>query len=685
MARSEDQVPPLPGDGMPSGNSHRDGAAHLFGGRRRTDPFPEDIEELRPAVEQALQLSTRRDRSVLSAALAPVVGGALRRAFWNTFKRAIVGLNRFLVLTFSADGLRWHFEALRSGKTFETVVREHSLVEPVTQVFLIHRRTGLLLAQVIQPATETQDGDMVSGMLTAIQDFVHDSFHVKAEEKLEVIRMGDMSVLIEQGASAILAGIISQGYEPQPLRETFRRALKQVHSEFAAELESFDGDVSLFEPACPILEHCLKLSMVKGDDRISPLTGLLLAVPVVAGLVFGSIYVEEAMRWHRYLAALNREPGIAVLETGRRGGSRYVRGLRDPLARDPSEMLIANGMTADEVRGEWTYYQSLEESLVLSRVRRLLDVPSTVHVRISDSVVVLDGTAPAGWKSNAICRLTAIQGVRQVRADALNEEGVEALRAWDRYVRLLEKTPGIAVLRQEQRGTQFFISGLRDPLAQDPDALLVTEGIPEASVIREWASYQALHPDLVLARAKRVLEPPSSVTLALAGGCLRFSGRAPNVWIRQTELMVRTLAGVDQTDFSALADVDLEALNALIPAVETPVFFYLADRQNMWPGQDHKLSEFLDSVRQFQRLSRRFEREYVIEIRGHAPASGDEDTARSASLAIADRFYNRLQQTGLDMERCVRRGLGGEVAPSVAAAEAKRRESHVSFHVREAD
>jgi hypothetical protein len=651
------------------------------GGGWRPGLKPEDAEALLPALEQALQLSVRRDRRVLAAALAPVVGGALRRSFWNVFKRAIARMNRFLVLTFSADGLRWHFEALRTGKPFGTVVREHSLIEPVTQVFLIHRRTGLLLAQVMRPTAEGQDGDMVSGMLTAIQDFVHDSFTVDKDGKLEVIRVGEVSVLIEQGPHAILAGIISQGYEPPPLREMFRRTLRRIHEDYAAELERFRGDISGFASAAVILQGCLGLSMIKGDDRISPLTGVLLAAPVVALLVFGGLFVERALRWHRYLEVLAKEPGIVVLETGWRGGLRSVKGLSDPLAVDPGGLLSAFGFVADDVHAEWARYQAMDEALVLPRVRRALDLPSTVNVAIRDGIVVLDGSAPAGWKEDAACRLNAILGFKGLQMDALREEGLQEQQAWDRYRERLGKTPGIVVLTQGRHGGRFFITGLRDPLAPDPDALLAADGPPPAMVDRQWVPFQALAPEMVQARALRLLAPPPTVKMTLENGVLHLSGRAANAWIRNAQLAVGGLAGIEQLEMGSLEDTDFAALNALIPTLEEPVFFYLADLQSLWPGQERRLADFIEAVRRFMRLSRRIGARYVIEIRGHTPASGDADTARSASQAIAERFYERLQQSGLDAEVFTRCGKGGAVAPSVAAGDGRRRETHISFGV----
>ena len=86
-------------------------------------------------------------------------------------------MNQTLGRSFSAQGLKWRLEAWRTGKALREVVLLRTLVYRVEQVFLIHRETGLLLQHVSAgPRRASQDADMVSGMLTAIRDFVQDSF-----------------------------------------------------------------------------------------------------------------------------------------------------------------------------------------------------------------------------------------------------------------------------------------------------------------------------------------------------------------------------------------------------------------------------------------------------------------------------------------------------------------------------
>src|SRR5258708_18623069 len=132
-----------------------------------------------------------------------------------------------------------------------------TLVYGVEQVFLIHKETGLLLKQVSAGGSAVQDADMVSGMLTAIQDFVHDSFSTRRDDQLETLQVGELTVWIEQGPLAVLAGVI-RGNAPIELRTIFREALERIHLQYGAAMKEFKGDAAPFASAAEMLEECLQ-------------------------------------------------------------------------------------------------------------------------------------------------------------------------------------------------------------------------------------------------------------------------------------------------------------------------------------------------------------------------------------------------------------------------------------------
>ena len=118
----------------------------------------------------------------------------------------------------------------------------HALVYRVEQVFLIHAETGLLLAHAASPDLKVTDADLISGMLTAIQDFVGDSFApTEAGGALRTFSVGEVTVMVERGPQAALAAVV-RGQAPETLLPRLQDTLETVHLQFPG-LAEYNGDV----------------------------------------------------------------------------------------------------------------------------------------------------------------------------------------------------------------------------------------------------------------------------------------------------------------------------------------------------------------------------------------------------------------------------------------------------------
>lgn len=217
-------------------------------------------------------------------------------------------------------------------------------------MFLVHRPSGLLLQHVVAEGIPVQDADMVSGMLTAIRDFVQDSFAVSSDEGLQTLKVGDLSVWMEHGPHAFVAAVI-RGTAPPDLRTTLQQAVESMHARFFDVLPAFAGDASAFVSARPILESCLQQQFRarEGQWRRSPTFRIVAALLVLAAGLWVFISVRARSRWNGYLEALRGEPGIVVVSAGREGGRYAVSGLRDLLARDPASLLGAHRLEPSDV------------------------------------------------------------------------------------------------------------------------------------------------------------------------------------------------------------------------------------------------------------------------------------------------------------------------------------------------
>src|ERR1700677_4668815 len=163
---------------------------------------------LAPTIQETLRESVRRDPHVLADALFPVMGPAIRKSITETLRSMLESFNEALDNSFSARGIQWRIEAMRTGKSFSEIVLMHSLLYRVEQVFLIHRETGLVLNHIVAPTVATQDPDMIGVMLSAIQQFVRDSFQSQKDETLGSLNVGELQVWLEESPDAVLAAVI---------------------------------------------------------------------------------------------------------------------------------------------------------------------------------------------------------------------------------------------------------------------------------------------------------------------------------------------------------------------------------------------------------------------------------------------------------------------------------------------
>jgi flagellar motor protein MotB len=321
---------------------------------------------LQPLLEEALQLSVQSNPRMLADALFPIFGKAIRKAITSELDGMLQSLSQTLEQSFSWRSLQWRWESLHTGKPYAEIVVLRSLLYRVEQVFLIHRNSGLLLQHVAAAPggapLETKDPEMVSGMLTAIQDFVRDSVSGAERENLEIVRMGEIEVVLAYGPDAILAGFV-RGVAPRKLSRVFQDTLDAIEQKKAEALHTFSGDTSRFDDFRPPLEACLlgqgrpdKLSFISWTAR-ALLFGLpALLVLALLGWWIYSLAIER--RWIDFAHRLESEPGIVLTHTEQRGSKFFISGLRDPLAADAASLVPAN-LSSSQVEFHWEEYHSL--------------------------------------------------------------------------------------------------------------------------------------------------------------------------------------------------------------------------------------------------------------------------------------------------------------------------------------
>lgn len=231
--------------GVENKRAHTIGDALPQAVRSAEHPPGELGDALRPEIERAVHVSARSGDDALAVALYPVLGPAIRKM--------IVGM-----FPFGAE----------EAPAFE-----------VEQVLLIERASGLLLAGAAADGVDLNDADMVSGMLDAIRMFVQDAFGATEHDGLSDLRVGETTVVIEWGPSAVLASVV-RGIPTSDYRLRAATTLEQIHLDHGEALDDFDGEFEQFASSEPAL-HALRSAAV-ADMAKSSWPGIVITVILVA-------------------------------------------------------------------------------------------------------------------------------------------------------------------------------------------------------------------------------------------------------------------------------------------------------------------------------------------------------------------------------------------------------------------
>jgi outer membrane protein OmpA-like peptidoglycan-associated protein len=366
----------------------------------RTSRDDKLVKSIGPAVEKAIESSVRKNRKVIVDTLFPIMGPAIRKAVFSALQKMIQSFDKTLEYSFSLQGLKWRLESLRTKKPFGEIVLLNTLVYQVEQIFLIHNKTSLVIQHVVSKNVRTQDPDLVASMLSAIRDFIHDSFNLEKEETLDSLHMGsERNIWIEQGPHAALAAVI-RGTPPEDLRSNLCDLLEMIHLKYSDKLEQFDGDTERFEALRPDLEEYLEVRFKAKEKKISALFWIIISAAILILAALSFYMILSHLKTVHYLDRLKAEQGILITSAEKHSGKYYVYGLRDPLASNPADLLREEMLDPEKFIFKMERFYSTDPGLLMKRANKMLEPPNSVTLSLSDDTLNIKGAASHQWIVN---------------------------------------------------------------------------------------------------------------------------------------------------------------------------------------------------------------------------------------------------------------------------------------------
>ncbi len=301
-------------------------------------------EALAPILDDAINHAIRTRPQRITSVIYPIIGPSIRKSVARALADLVQTLNQILESSLSLRAWGWRFSAWRAGISYGEYVLLKSLDFRVEQVLLIHRNTGILLHAEHATGVQTEDPELVSSMLTAISDFISDSFTSPCHKQAELvdnIQVGNFILEIETGPSAVIAAAV-RGTPTESVRNMLRHALERVHLVFSRELDEFDGDRSLFSAAAEILQPCLLEQRKISRDSNKPWLALTaITVAIIYGGYLGLQKLDAERARGEVHRALTDNPDYIILREEASYPLLRYEILRSPQSATP-ELVLAN-------------------------------------------------------------------------------------------------------------------------------------------------------------------------------------------------------------------------------------------------------------------------------------------------------------------------------------------------------
>lgn len=352
---------------------------------------------LLPIVEDAVEDSVAHNSDRLVNSLYPLMGSLVRKSVTAFLTDFMEKTNQLIDSSLTLKGLTWRIKAWQAGVKFSQYVASQTFVYRVEHVFLIHRETGLLLNSVNFNSAAKSDADLISSMLTAINDFVGDSFLDSEDglkEQLETVTTDNFTLLIKPGPNALVVAAVT-GKPPQKVSDQLQIILESIHSLYADELMQFNGDNEAFVTAENLLRDCLLAEQKTAEpkNKKTPWFAWLAILTFMIVIGFQAVKWWENQALTDKLMMLDHESGVVINHIEVQSNNKVTLDiLRDPDAVLVSDWLLENGLTIEQLSLTERLYHSLDSEILNTRAQRVLFEYPEINMAWNKDILHLSGT-----------------------------------------------------------------------------------------------------------------------------------------------------------------------------------------------------------------------------------------------------------------------------------------------------
>ena len=411
---------------------------------------------LAPEMGKAITAQIALERDSMVDALYPVIGSTIAKYM----AEAIKTINEKVSNSLSIEGVGRKIRSQVQGVSEAELILKESMPFRVQAIFLIHKASGLVIAEAQHSGEYQLESEMVAGMLTAISSFVNECIVQPGQiSELNQIEYGESKIMLEIAGYCYLA-VVTKGETPAPFIKKMRQTVSSIIISYGQSINEFNGNPrTISDDLQPLLESLFQTVTEEKEKVKKPpiaLVGIGLAVLSLILVPWG-IYQYRSSIDRRLeanaITALASTPELAVyrLDVAVDGKTLKLTGkLPNQDLRTKAAKIVASTVPKLQLDNKIVAVDVPPDPVLtaaeVQRITAVLNQSSGVAIssRYGDRKVTVEGTVIDGADSDKIAQsLKQIPGVESVVSTVKLDRLEIATRIYfDRGTTTLDSTYG---------------------------------------------------------------------------------------------------------------------------------------------------------------------------------------------------------------------------------------------------
>ncbi len=209
--------------------------------------LPKLSHALQSVIAPAISKEIANNQEVMVDALYPIMGGMISKYVSSAIKEMMDSINHKIEEGLSFERYKRKLKARFTGVSESELLLKESHDTIISSLFVIHKESGLLIAESHIEDQEIDDPHMVASMASAIRDFINDWIQEhKSDSEVQILSYGSATLYIESAGSVYIIAFLDS--EPNlELRSDINLFFALIVKRYALFFQSFDGDDSAEE------------------------------------------------------------------------------------------------------------------------------------------------------------------------------------------------------------------------------------------------------------------------------------------------------------------------------------------------------------------------------------------------------------------------------------------------------